>query len=128
MTIMWESWTNSPGIVHFGLQGKLDKHARLEAPWGFNGILTSRSITNRLYAKRDGQVSEVLSWELSQVRYFDPFFGGAVVPGQRNEFLSSIELTPYAFIDQALIFLLVVQMARMKNFQRDLPPSALFDT
>ena len=29
-------------------------------------------------------MNEVLSWELSQARYFDPTFGGAVVAGQRN--------------------------------------------
>lgn len=57
------------------------------------------SLTNRLYAKRGGDVVEVLSWELSQQRYFDPTFGGAVVPGQRNIFLSAANLTGYAFID-----------------------------
>jgi LPS-assembly protein len=57
------------------------------------------SITNRLYAKRGDQVSEIFSWEISQQRYFDPTFGGAVVPGQRNIFLSTADLTGYAFID-----------------------------
>ena len=39
------------------------------------------SLVNRLYAKRNGVVSEVLSWQLWQTRYFDPYFGGAVAPG-----------------------------------------------
>ncbi|HXJ38051.1 MAG TPA: LPS assembly protein LptD, partial [Bryobacteraceae bacterium] len=56
------------------------------------------ALTNRLYAKRGNEVSEVFSWQLSQQRYFDPSFGGAVVPGQRNVVLSSVELTPYAFL------------------------------
>ena len=30
------------------------------------------SLTNRLYVKRGGEVNEVLSWQLSQRRYFDP--------------------------------------------------------
>jgi len=57
------------------------------------------SLTNRIYAKRDNDVFEVFSWELKQERYFDPTFGGAVIPGQRNVLLSSAELTPYAFLN-----------------------------
>lgn len=57
------------------------------------------SLTNRLYVKRSGEVSELLSWELAQQRYFDPAFGGAVEPGRRNLIMSSAELTAYAFLD-----------------------------
>jgi LPS-assembly protein len=57
------------------------------------------SLTNRIYAKRGNDVAEIFSWELKQERYFDPTFGGAVVPGQRNVVLSSVELTPYAFLN-----------------------------
>jgi LPS-assembly protein len=58
------------------------------------------SVTNRLFVKnKDGAVNEVLSWEVSQSRYFDPTFGGAVVPGQRNVIESSAELDGFAFID-----------------------------
>jgi LPS-assembly protein len=57
------------------------------------------SLTNRLYAKRGDDVSEIFSWELSGARYFDPTFGGAIIPGQRNVLLSQIELTPFAFMD-----------------------------
>jgi LPS-assembly protein len=57
------------------------------------------SLTNRLYAKRGDDVSEIFSWELSQARYFDPTFGGAIVPGQRNVLLSQLDLTPFTFLD-----------------------------
>jgi LPS-assembly protein len=57
------------------------------------------SLTNRLYAKRGNDVVEVFSWQLLQQRYFDPTFGGVVIPGQRNVVLSTIELTPYAFLN-----------------------------
>ena len=57
------------------------------------------SLTNRLYAKRGDDVSEIFSWSLSGARYFDPTFGGAIIPGQRNVLLSQIELTPFAFLD-----------------------------
>lgn len=58
------------------------------------------SLTNRLYRKdKNGVVSEFLTWRLAQARYFDPTFGGAVLPGQRNVVLASEELTPFAFLD-----------------------------
>jgi LPS-assembly protein len=57
------------------------------------------SLTNRLYAKRGDDVSEVFTWELSQARYFDPTFGGAIVPGQRNVLLSQLDLTTFTFLD-----------------------------
>ncbi len=59
------------------------------------------SLTNRLFAKDDktGQVREVFSLDVWQRRYFDPEFGGAIVPGRRNVFLSTIDSTPFAFVD-----------------------------
>ena len=58
------------------------------------------SLTNRFYVKRkDDRVEEVLSWQLTQVRYFDPTFGGAVVQGQRNVVEAVTELTAYTFLD-----------------------------
>ncbi|MGB9606084.1 MAG: LPS assembly protein LptD, partial [Bryobacteraceae bacterium] len=57
------------------------------------------SLTNRLYVKRNGEVSELMSWDLVQQRYFDSAFGGAVLPGRRNLVMSSAELTAYAFLD-----------------------------
>jgi LPS-assembly protein len=56
---------------------------------------------NRLFAKRGNQVGEMLTWDLAQRRYFDPDFGGAVMPGRRNVFASTADLTPYAFMDVA---------------------------
>jgi LPS-assembly protein len=58
------------------------------------------SVTNRLYKKdKQGNVSEILTWSVTQARYFDPTFGGAVVAGQRNVVLETEELTPYTFLD-----------------------------
>jgi LPS-assembly protein len=71
------------------------------------------SITNRLYTKdKNGNVNELLTWKVSQSRYFDPTFGGAVVPGQRNVLLSAIDLTGYAFIDQPRSYSPVVSALR----------------
>ncbi len=57
------------------------------------------SLTQRFFAKRKGDVREVLTWELWQRRYFDPNLGGAVVDGRRNVVDSQLSLTPYAFFD-----------------------------
>lgn len=70
------------------------------------------SLTNRLYAKRGDAVSEVFSWEVAQQRYFDPTFGNAVVPGQRNVLLSPVELTPYAFLNGPRNFSPIVSVMR----------------
>jgi LPS-assembly protein len=56
------------------------------------------SLTNRLYAKRGNSVSEILTWELKEKRYFDPTFGGAVVAGQSNLFAATADLSAYAFL------------------------------
>ncbi|MGA3026919.1 MAG: LPS assembly protein LptD [Bryobacteraceae bacterium] len=74
------------------------------------------SLTNRLYVKRkDDGVDEVLSWQLSQIRFFDPTFGGAVVPGQRNVIWSSLSLTPFAFIDGPRDYSPVVSLVRFQK-------------
>ncbi len=71
------------------------------------------SLTNRIFAKRPGgNVDELLSWQVWQKRYFDPTFGGAVVPGQRNTVLSALDLTPYAFIDGPRNYSPVVSVLR----------------
>jgi len=56
------------------------------------------SLTNRIYAKRNNTVQEIFSWELFQARYFDPTFGGALIPGQRNVLLTTENITPYSFL------------------------------
>ncbi len=58
------------------------------------------SLTNRLYRKdKRGNVGEFMTWRISQARYFDPTFGGAVLVGQRNVVLATTELTPFTFLD-----------------------------
>ncbi len=62
------------------------------------------SLTNRIYKKdKNGKVNEIFTWRLSQARYFDPTFGGAVVSGPpgigaRNVVLASDELTPFPYL------------------------------
>ena len=56
------------------------------------------SLTNRIYAKRGDAVQEIFTWELSQKRFFDPNFGGALIPGQRNVFDTTADITAFAFL------------------------------
>jgi LPS-assembly protein len=70
-------------------------------------------LINRFFVKnRAGAVNEVLSWELSQRRFFDPTMGGAVATGERNVFQSSAQMTGYAFFDQPRNYSPVVSLVR----------------
>ncbi len=55
-------------------------------------------VTNRLYAKKGDTVNEVFTWELFQQRFFDPTFGGAVVPNARNIISDGLSLTGFSYI------------------------------
>lgn len=46
------------------------------------------------------EVREVATWEVAQKYFLDPTFGGALVPGQRNVFATTEELTGIAFITE----------------------------
>lgn len=43
---------------------------------------------------------EVVTWELAQKYFVDPTFGGALVPGTRNVFTSTVDLTGIAWLTQ----------------------------
>jgi len=73
-------------------------------------------VANRLYVKgSDGNVTEVASWEVSQARYFDPTFGGAVVLGQRNIVESESDMTGFAFLNQPRNYSPVVSVLRIQE-------------
>jgi LPS-assembly protein len=46
-------------------------------------------------------VRNVVTWELTQKYFLDPTFGGALVPGQRNVFTTTADLTGIAFLTSA---------------------------
>ncbi len=57
-------------------------------------------ITQRLYRRTgDDQADEVITWRVAQKYYFDPTFGGALVPGQRSVFQALDSITGFAFAD-----------------------------
>jgi LPS-assembly protein len=74
------------------------------------------SLTNRLFVKdKDGNVSEVMSVEVSQARYFDPTFGGAVIAGQRNVFESTEELDGFDFLYGPRTYSPIVSVLRFQH-------------
>jgi LPS-assembly protein len=70
------------------------------------------AVTNRLYAKRGNDISEIFVWQIAQERYFDPTFGGALVPGQRNVVMSQAEFDPYTFLNGARSYSPIVSTMR----------------
>jgi len=61
---------------------------------------------------------EILSWELGQKYYFDPTFGGALVPGQRNVFTSTADFTGIAFLDSEERFAPLISRLRVETSPR----------
>jgi LPS-assembly protein len=58
------------------------------------------SVTQRLFRRqREGHAEELLTLRVAQKYYFDPTFGGAIVPGRRNVFQALNSLTAFAFAD-----------------------------
>ncbi len=63
------------------------------------------SLTNSILARKDvpdnspdtPEARDIFSWRIAQKYYFDPTFGGALVPGRTNVFASTIDLTGFAF-------------------------------
>ena len=81
-------------------------------------------ITNRVYAKKkDGRVDEILSWDLTQRRYFEPCFGGVeqggkciggpIIEGQRNVLFSTASVTGLSFLDTGRRYSPVASTLRM---------------
>jgi LPS-assembly protein len=57
-------------------------------------------VTQRLWMKTgEDQPEELITWRLTQKRFFDPTFGGALVTGARNVFQTLDDLSPFAFAD-----------------------------
>ncbi len=68
---------------------------------------------------------EVLSWEVGQQYYFDPTFGNALVPGQRNVFTTTADFTGIAFLNDVRRFSPIISRLRIEtsprtNTERDL--------
>jgi LPS-assembly protein len=58
---------------------------------------------------------EVIRWELLQKYFFNETFGGALIPGQRNVFTTTVELTGISFLTDIRRFSPVVSRLRIRT-------------
>jgi LPS-assembly protein len=67
-------------------------------------------LTNRFFTTR-----EVFSWRLAQKYFFDPTFGGAIIPGRRNMFAPLLQMSGFAFADGIRRFSPIVSTMRLST-------------
>ena len=60
-------------------------------------------------------VREVITWDVVQKYFFDPTFGGAFIPGQRNAFTTTEQLTGIAFLYNYRRFSPIVSRLRIRT-------------
>jgi LPS-assembly protein len=68
------------------------------------------AITNRFFTNR-----EIFSWRLAQKYFFDPTFGGAIIPGRRNVFAPVLDISGFAFADGYRRFSPIVSTMRLST-------------
>jgi LPS-assembly protein len=88
------TYTDVSGVNNFGRLVRFDETELIS-----NTNQVEFSLVNRLLTKdKAGTIKELMSWQLSYDRFFDPTFGGAIIPNERNVVESEIELTGFAFL------------------------------
>jgi LPS-assembly protein len=71
-------------------------------------------LINHIYVKdKNGNIDELLNWTVKQARYWNPTFGGAFVPGERNVVESTEDLTAFAFLGTPRNFSPVISDLRL---------------
>ncbi|MGA2902750.1 MAG: LPS assembly protein LptD [Candidatus Korobacteraceae bacterium] len=68
---------------------------------------------------RLGPAGNVVTWELAQKYFLDPTFGGALVPGVRNVFDSTVDFTGIAFLTEPRIFSPIISRLRFQSGNTD---------
>jgi LPS-assembly protein len=81
-------------------------------PWQHTNPLANRA------CQPGPQVREVVTWELAQKYFLDPTFGGALIPGQRNVFTTTADLTGIAFVTEARHLSPLVSRLRVETSSR----------
>jgi LPS-assembly protein len=81
-------------------------------PWQHINTLTNRQ------CPPEPPVREVVTWELGQKYFLDPTFGGALIPGQRNVFTTTVDLTGIAFLTQPRHLSPLVSRLRVETSSR----------
>ena len=81
-------------------------------PWQHVNTLAS------LPCQQGPQVREVVTWELAQKYFLDPTFGGALIPGQRNVFTTTADLTGIAFLTEPRHLSPLISRLRVETSER----------
>jgi LPS-assembly protein len=63
-------------------------------------------------------VREVVTWELAQKYFLDPTFGNALIPGRRNVFTTTADLTGIAFLTDARRLSPLISRLRIQTTSR----------
>ncbi len=81
-------------------------------PWQHPNLLQTTSCPNQ------PSVRELVSWEFAQKYFLDPTFGGALVPGERNVFTTTEDLTGIAFLTQPRHLSPLISRLRVETSER----------
>jgi LPS-assembly protein len=91
-------------------------------PWERSQSTTARP------CQQGPETREILTWELAQKYFIDPTFGGALVPGRRNVFTSTVDLTGIAFLtDERRLSPLISRLRFSWSSRSDLEWEADYD-
>lgn len=81
-------------------------------PWQHNNPLANRP------CPAGPPVREIATWELAQKYFLDPNFGGALIAGQRNVFITTADLTGIAFVSEPRHLSPLVSRLRVETSSR----------
>jgi LPS-assembly protein len=76
---------------------------------------------------KSGPAGNVLSWELAQKYFMNTNFGGALVPGQRNVFDTTVDFTGIAFLTGPRLFSPIISRLRAQSGNADFQWSVDYD-
>ena len=68
-----------------------------------------------------------MSWELAQKYFMNTNFGGALVPGQRNVFDTTVDFTGIAFLTEPRLFSPIISRLRAQAGNADFQWSVDYD-
>jgi LPS-assembly protein len=68
---------------------------------------------------KSGPAKEIVTWEIAQKYYMNTTWGGALVPGTRNVFDSTVDLTGISFLTEPRLFSPIVSRLRIANGAAD---------
>jgi len=76
---------------------------------------------------QQGAARDVITWELANKYFFNPTFGGAVVPDTRNVFDSTVDFTGIAFLTDPRHFAPIISRLRFQDSASDIQWSLDYD-